>query len=102
MSAMPSSRTVLTMRQYLSPLLRFNTTSAYAVAGRADPQACDFAFGNPHELPLPEVEAALARGVKARNKDWFAYKMNEPESVSAVLPTLKARLGIDFDAATSS
>ena len=97
MTAMPSSRTVMAMRDYLSPLLRFNTTSAYALTGRADPHACDFCFGNPHEMPLPEVEAALTRGVKARNKDWFAYKMNEPESVAVVQPTLKARLGIDFD-----
>jgi aspartate aminotransferase len=97
MSTMPSSRTVLEMRDYLSPLLRFTTTSTHAVSGRSDPQACDFSFGNPHDMPLPAVETALARGVKARDKDWFAYKMSEPESVSAVLPTLKARLGIDFD-----
>jgi aspartate aminotransferase len=97
MSAMPSSRTVLAMRQYLSALLRFTSTSTYAQSGRSDPKACDFCFGNPHEMPLPEVETALSRGVKARNKDWFAYKMSEPESVSVVQPTLKARLGIDFD-----
>src|ERR1700682_4393072 len=97
MSAMPSRRTVLAMRQYLSPLLRFTSTSTYALSGGSDPQACDFCVGNPQEMPLPEVEAALARGVKARNKDWFAYKMSEPESVSVVQPTLKARLGIDFD-----
>lgn len=97
MSTMPSSRTVLAMRQYLSPLLRFNTASAYALSGRADAEACDFCFGNPHEMPLPEVEAALARGGKARNKDWFAYKMNEPESAAVVQQTLKARLRIAFD-----
>jgi aspartate aminotransferase len=94
---MPSSQTVLAMRQYLSPLLRFNTTSAYALSGRSDPQACDFCFGNPHEMPLPVVEAALSANVPARNKDWFAYKMNEAESVSVVQPTLQARLGIAFD-----
>jgi aspartate aminotransferase len=85
------------MRQYLSPLLRFNTVSTYALSGRSDPEACDFCFGNPHEMPLPQVEAALAKAVKAQDKDWFAYKMSEPESVSVVQATLRARLGIEFD-----
>lgn len=97
MTTTATSRTVKAMRDYLAPLVRFDTQSTYALSGRSDPQACDFCFGNPQEMPLAAVEAALARASRAQNKDWFAYKTSEPEAVSVVQSTLRARLGIDFD-----
>ena len=47
--------------------------------GEYRPGICDFTFGNPHEMPLPGLVAALRRSVEPRSEDWFAYKANEPE-----------------------
>ena len=44
------------------------------------PESCDFMFGNPQEMPLPGYSAALQHWATPHNKDWFAYKMNEPTS----------------------
>ena len=40
-----------------------------------DPDALDFTFGNPHELALPGLTAAIQAQVEPRSVDWFAYKI---------------------------
>ncbi len=62
-----------------------------------DPLACDFALGNPQEMPLPGFVDALRGALEPRNKDWFAYKMSEPGSQQAVAEHLKAWRGVDYD-----
>ena len=64
---------------------------------RAGTNVCDFAFGNPHDMPLPEYGAALQRRAAPQNKDWFAYKFNEESSQRHVAATLKQRFGIPFE-----
>jgi aspartate aminotransferase len=54
-----------------------------------DPLACDFMLGNPHEIPLPGLIDALQHQLVPQNKDWFAYKMNEPQSQQAVAANLQ-------------
>ncbi len=81
----------------LYPVYRFFVESAYAQHA-GDPTICDFAVGNPHELPLPEFTAALAGWSVPRTNDWFGYKNNEPASQAVVAASLKQRLGIDFEA----
>jgi aspartate aminotransferase len=44
---------------------------------RADPGIADFTFGNPHEMPLEGMVAAIREGALPRNKDWFAYQTSE-------------------------
>jgi len=61
-----------------------------------DPGVADFAFGNPQELPLPGLVSALQRNAEPKDKDWFAYKMSEPEPQAVVAASLKARTGIDY------
>ena len=61
-----------------------------------DPGVADFAFGNPQELPLPGLVGALQRNAEPKDKDWFAYKMSEPEPRSVVAASLRARTGIDY------
>jgi aspartate aminotransferase len=58
-------------------------------AQNAGDDACDFAAGNPHELALPGFVQALEKSVEPRNKDWYAYKLNEAQAVSAVAETLR-------------
>ena len=43
----------------------------------ANGDTADFAFGNPHEMPLQSFVDALAKQVPPQNKDWYAYKFNE-------------------------
>ncbi len=80
----------------IDPFMRYYTESAYMrLAGQ--PDVCDFAFGNPHDMPLPGFTAALGRQLEPKNKEWFAYKMSEPESQRIIASSLKDRLGIDFE-----
>ncbi len=69
-----------------------------AIEHRGDnPLACDFAFGNPQELPLPGYIAALQQALPPKNKDWFAYKMSEPQPVAEVVKTLYSWRGVRYD-----
>src|SRR2546426_7561916 len=54
----------------LDTLIWYVTRSPYAT-GRFDPEACDFCFGNPHEMPLPEIAEALTRWAVPRAETWF-------------------------------
>jgi aspartate aminotransferase len=63
------------------------------MAGRIEPGACDFVFGNPHEPALPGFVEALQRAIVPQDKDWFAYKMNEPEATQVVADSLNRSLG---------
>ena len=61
-----------------------------------DPGVADFTFGNPQELPLPGLVSALQRNAEPKDKDWFAYKLNEAEPRGVIVDSLKARTGIDY------
>lgn len=93
--------TVRGMMAGLQPVLWFVTESSYARQG-AMLGACDFCFGNPHEMPLPEISDALIRWATPKSQDWFAYKFNEPQAVAVVVDSLRKRHGIDFEAADVS
>lgn len=92
----PAARIVREMQEYLKDVLWFTSESTYARRG-SSPDACDFCFGNPQEMPVPEIESAIAKWAKPRNKDWFAYKWSDPGAVAAAAKSLQARHGIDFD-----
>ncbi|MGH2545211.1 MAG: aminotransferase class I/II-fold pyridoxal phosphate-dependent enzyme [Ardenticatenaceae bacterium] len=80
----------------LGPLFRFVTESRYA-RRVGDPAICDFVFGNPHDAPLEGFVAALVRWSLPQNKDWYAYKMSEPEATSVVAAALRERRGAPFE-----
>ncbi len=87
---------LLRAQESLAPLLDFFVNSPYRTA-REDPDACDFAFGNPQEMPLPGFTNALLQWTPPLHKDWFAYKDNEPTGQNAVAESLKQRLGTAFE-----
>jgi aspartate aminotransferase len=64
---------------------------------RLHPDVCDFAFGNPQELPLPEFSAAIQRHAEPKSKDWFAYKRSEPEPRAVVAKALREWRGMAFE-----
>jgi aspartate aminotransferase len=61
-----------------------------------DPAALDFTFGNPHELPLPGLSAAIKAQIEPRSVDWFAYKTSEREAQDAVASGRRRELGLPF------
>ena len=65
----------------------------------ADPTVANFAVGNPQEMPLPGYVEALRNALTPADKDWFAYKMSEPNAQRAVARGLTARTGLDWDPA---
>ncbi len=81
----------------ISPFMRFLTDSAWARHKQSD-KTCDFAFGNPHEMPLPGYTNALREAVVPHDKDWFAYKRSEANAQRVVSATLSKRLGHRFEA----
>jgi aspartate aminotransferase len=77
---------------------RFMTESTWNQRQMAgDPKMCDFVAGNPQELAHPKFVEALQKAAVPKNKDWYAYKMNEPGSQEIVVKSLKERTGIAFD-----
>jgi aspartate aminotransferase len=95
------SATVREMMASVEPILWFTSQSTHARKG-ANPGACDFTFGNPHEMPLAEIERAITRWAAPQNKDWFAYTLSDPKAVAVVVESLRRRHGIDFEPADIS
>jgi aspartate aminotransferase len=93
--------TVRAMAASVESIMRFNSESSYARRG-TNPDACDFTFGNPHEMPLAEIHEALVKWAVPRHQDWFAYRFSDPKAIAAVLASLRTRIGIDFDQADVS
>lgn len=74
----------------------FYFTSRYGEK-RNDPGICDFTFGNPHEMPLEGLVAALRERAVPHEKDWFAYKTSEIEPQAFVAERLAGELGVAFE-----
>ncbi|WP_243074035.1 aminotransferase class I/II-fold pyridoxal phosphate-dependent enzyme [Microbacterium sp. SS28] len=61
------------------------------------PDALDLTFGDPHELALPGLTAALRAQIEPQSVDWFAYKTSERAAKEAVATGLRAELGLPFE-----
>jgi aspartate aminotransferase len=83
------------MRASIAPFLSF--FSGPFARHNLEPGVANFAVGNPQEMPMPEYVEALQRHIVPRNKDWFAYKVSEPESQRIVADTLTRRTGMAWD-----
>jgi aspartate aminotransferase len=86
------------IQQVEETLMRFFYDSGYAHRDLADPQNCDFVAGNPQEMALPEYVDSLLRWTVPQDKDWYAYKFNEPYAQEAAAAGLRERRGIAFEA----
>jgi aspartate aminotransferase len=80
------------------PLMRFFTDSGYARRVPSDPETCDFVAGNPQEIALPAFVEALQRWAVPQDKDWYAYKFNEPYAQEAAAAGLRERRGVPYRA----
>ena len=64
---------------------------------RGTPGVADCMVGNPQEMPLPELVEVLQRNLQPRDKNWFAYKLNEPEATIPVSRSLTRLTGLEWD-----
>jgi aspartate aminotransferase len=74
----------------------FYFTSRYGER-RGDPSIADFTFGNPHEMPLEGMVAAMRAAAVPQNKDWFAYKASEDAPQTFLANELRKELGLSFE-----
>ncbi len=85
------------LQQSIAPFLSFFSGSFSRL--NSEPDVANFAVGNPQEMPLPGYVDALARHLVPGDKDWFAYKLSEPDSQRTVAATLTRRTGMRWDPA---
>jgi len=78
--------------------MTFFVEGGWAARDPEDPENCDFVAGNPQELALPQYVEALQRWTVPQDKDWYAYKFNEPYATEAVAAALRERRGLPFEA----
>jgi aspartate aminotransferase len=64
---------------------------------RLEPGICDFTFGNPHEMPLPGIVAALRERAVPRDENWFAYKTSEADPQAYLAERLSQELRLAFE-----
>jgi len=64
---------------------------------RGDPRIADFTFGNPQEMPLPGLVAAIREQAIPQNKDWYAYKTSEEEPQAFLAEAVSRELGLPFE-----
>lgn len=92
------ARTMHRMVELERPLMTFFLEGGWSRRDPADPEGCDFVAGNPQEMALPEYVEALQRWTVPQDKDWYAYKFNEPYATAAVADALRRRRGVAFEA----
>ncbi len=79
------------------PLLRFFSESPWSTRDPADPDNADFVAGNPQEMVMPEIVEVLQKWAVPKDKDWYAYKFNEPYAQAAAGAALRDRRGVPFE-----
>jgi aspartate aminotransferase len=79
-----------------TPVLEFLTASSQA-RRLHEPGVANFLLGNPQQLPLPGFVDALRHWSVPQDKDWFAYKINDPKAQAAVATILRERRNVPFD-----
>jgi aspartate aminotransferase len=93
--AMTASRRVDRLRAATAPFLGF-FTGPYAEL-EPDPEVANFAVGNPHELPMRSYVDAIRNHLEPHDKNWFAYKLSEPNAQAVVAKSMSNLTGLDWD-----
>ena len=73
---MSVSSRISTADAAFSAVKNFYFASRYSQR-RLEPGISDFTFGNPHEMPLKGIVAAIRERTIPHDKNWFAYKTSE-------------------------
>jgi len=83
------------LRAPIEPFVRF-FTGPYAELA-PDREVANFAVGNPQELVMPGYVEALRHQLEPRDKDWYAYKLSEPNATQTVAASLSTLTGLEWD-----
>lgn len=94
-TAEPATRRVDRLREAIDPFLRFFTGDYAALEG--NPETANFAVGNPHDVAMPAYVNALRNHLEPKNKDWFAYKMSEPDAQATAANAMSKVTGLEWD-----
>jgi aspartate aminotransferase len=97
-ASMPPSLRIRAADTAFTAVNHFYSASRYAER-RLDPDVADFTFGNPHELPLAGLVAAIRKHAQPHDKNWFAYKTSEPEPQAFLAAHVGRELGLSFEPA---
>lgn len=62
----------------------------------AGEQGCDFALGNPQDMPLEGFVTALRNATTPKNASWYAYKTNEASSRQIVCASLHRLTSLEY------
>ena len=84
-----------TIMQALGAFGEFGTDQSLWEALRR-PEACDFMFGNPHDVAPQAYVDALVRAAQPVGKDHYAYTMDLPEAVASIGADLRGRFPVSF------
>jgi aspartate aminotransferase len=85
------------LRHAIDPFLRF-FTGPYAELA-PNPEVANFAVGNPQEPAMAQYVEALRGQLEPRDKDWYAYKLSEPNATETVAQSLTRLTGMAWDPA---
>lgn len=92
---MPVSARIRASDRAFAPVKDFYFASRYGER-RLAPNISDFTFGNPHEMPLAGIVAAIRERALPHDKNWFAYKTSQPEPQAFLAEAAGRELGLDF------
>jgi len=95
-TSQPTSRRIASLLDLAAPVWRFFTQSSYA-RRIGDPTICDFAVGNPHEMPLPGFVEALRKWSVPQHPHWYAYPESKRSAQEIVAASLRGWRGLPFE-----
>ena len=93
--AVTAVRRTNALRDAVAPFLRF-FNGPYADLEK-DPETANFAVGNPQQLPMRSYVDAIRTNLEPQDKDWFAYKLSEPNAQKVVARTMSTLTGLEWD-----
>ncbi len=91
----PVSKQTAEIMRVLGPFGEFGTDDELWEAMRR-PEACDFMFGNPHDVAPQAYVDALVRATQPSGKDHYAYTMDLPQAVASIGDDLRGRFPVAF------
>ena len=92
----PVAARISALSHSLRHVMAFMEESSFSERS-SDPNLNNFALGNPNDMPLGAFVNALKTAAEPQNKDWFGYKMSEPQTQEVVAEALRKELGIPFE-----
>ena len=79
-----------------TPALEFLTASPQA-RRQNEPGVANFLYGNPQRDAAARIRGSAPALEHAQDKDWFAYKINDPKAQAVVATVLRERRNVPFD-----